>query len=698
MQYSAAHPACAHLGEKLAGSLQPLLLRDSVVSFGVLKDGITVDDDTVATHPMVKARLAPHLHERGIIIVRFLPGVSLAELTQLIEILTLSPQNIFDRGGMGRLLLDRNVSRVQVEEIAHDITEEERESQKRRKELREFFATMLKNLLAQRAHGIDIAKQLLLLLEQPELAVTLLEDDPLGVCDAAAALCVMVRQEEEQTGAQLSPKLAPIFLALSPASQDRVLLGLPSLVGEFRAALSWALSLLLEEQLAEFAFPSFQRRARELDVVFYALSAAIPHDGNRRAALRRMALFFYDLPSDDPAANEVIEISARSIDDFDSYRSDRECLAPHARTALARRSALKWRTPSQPAPGPGPRLRASSVDARHVVAEVVKLSSRTRRFDRLCAHLPTAASSLAKAGSTDAVMGLVQALRSVTHPQWASLASRTLKELSSTSVVATLLEDLDRAASAEGSELDGLISTIQTLAIIHPDAVLDRLERSDSRKMRRILLDALPMAGAALLPLLRAKLQSPNWFMVRNVVTLLTKVGGGARDLLPVARHPNEKVRAEVARALRAVPLDEATVEIASAYLGDPLAEIRIQARGLVRGELASPTAVLVLERIADDDQQPDDARRQATEALGRCPLDPAASALFRLLQPRGLLELGAVRDLAAVALRASPAPDAKRLFQEALHSSARRVRKAAERAAGEGAGGSDPPEPTGGA
>jgi HEAT repeat protein len=114
---------------------------------------------------------------------------------------------------------------------------------------------------------------------------------------------------------------------------------------------------------------------------------------------------------------------------------------------------------------------------------------------------------------------------------------------------------------------------------------------------------------------------------------------------------------------------------------------VRIQARGLVRGELVGPTTVPILERVAGAENESEEVRRMAIEALGRSPHDSAPAALFRLLQPRGLIDLDTTRDYAAVALRHSPAPQATALFNEGLKSSSRRVRKACERAVIGGSG-----------
>jgi hypothetical protein len=220
-----------------------------------------------------------------------------------------------------------------------------------------------------------------------------------------------------------------------------------------------------------------------------------------------------------------------------------------------------------------------------------------------------------------------------------------------------------------------------------PAAVLDRLDVSESRIFRRILLDALAGAGPAILPLARPRLRSREWFIVRNAVLIVARCGGTSIDLLAVASHPNEKVRREVVRLLRAVPQDAMTMDIVVAYLTDPSADVSQHAPQLLRGELVGPQAIDKLERLANDESRPEDLRRRVIHTLGRSPRQEAAQALLRILQPKGLLDVGsgALRDTAAEALRHSPAPNAPACFEEGLHSSMRRVRKACERAAGRG-------------
>ncbi|MDB4939014.1 MAG: HEAT-like repeat-containing protein [Labilithrix sp.] len=685
-QYSASHPACAQLGERTHRALSRSLAIASPLSIDVLKDGMSIEDVAVG-HAAVRTRLAPHLHERGVLVLRFLPGATVAELTALIELFTLPVQTTFDRGGLRALASERGLARIQIEEIAHDISADERAAQRTRARLRTSFADVLRELLAKRAIRGLTGAELLELLDHPEIAVTILEEDPLGIAESLAGLCLMVRDEEQATGTELYPKLRVIILALSLPSHDRVLLGLPTLVGDFREALVWALDGLDESELARIALASFRAHATELDVTLYALSVAAPHDGRRLSTLRRVALHFYDLPSEDASASELVTVCAMNAGDVDSYWRERECLAPHAMRILGGRGAFAFSTSA------AARDRASGApppdylgDQRRVMSELVKMASRTRRFEQLCAKLPQTAVTFARAGSTESVLGIVDGLRGVTREECKELAKNTLREVVSPAVAGLLLADTDTtSADIEGEKLDDLTTTVRLLTALAPTVVFEQLELSESRKMRRIFIESLVAAGPRLLPLVRRKLHAPSWFVVRNALVILTRIGGTAADLLPVASHPNEKVRLEVLRSLRALPSDAQAMDFVAAYLTDPVQEIRQHSLVLLRGELLSAEGVARLERIAANEQESEDRRRRVVEALGRCPLDAAATALFTLLQPRGLLEIGSLRDVVAVALRGSPAPLGPGYFAEGLKSPAWRVRKACERAAGGG-------------
>lgn len=687
LQYSPGHPTCAPLAERTHQTLTRALGQQSPLEFGVFKDDVLMGEDR-AIQPAVKARVAPYLHERGILVLRFGHGVTRDELSSFVELLARTPQSIFEAGGLVRLAVERGISSITVEEIAHDITDEEREEHRRRRRLRGFFSEMLKRMLAERGIAFLAGDQLVELLDHPDIARAILEEDTRGIAEAVACLALLVKEESSRRGVDVVAKFLDVLSNLSPDARARVVLGFSPLVGEFRQAVSWAIEGFSDESLARFAFPSLRARPEELDAVLYALSVLVRHDGTRLSMMRRFALFLHDLPADEPATAQLLEVLARPVPSYDSFRRERECLVEHAQTALWSRLALRVSPSSSLPPGTAREPGLAGFDGAESVFELVKAATALGDFGSFAPRLASIAGDLASSGATDALIGILRGLGAVTAPAWQSVATGTIRGIANPSVAMRILEELERTSSvSEGEKLDEIAGVAKLLAAPCSTALFDWLERSESRKMRRILLDVLPLAGPTLLPTLKARLPGATWFFARNIVLLLSRMGGVPADVAVVARHPNEKVRLEVLRALRAMPQDSTSMDVLARYLVDASAEISRGARATLRGELLGAGAIAELARIAEDEQTSEELRRFSIQALGQCPVDAAAGCLFKVLQPKGLIELGsgsaAVRDLAAVALRGSPAPAARGYFEQGLASTVRRVRKACERAAG---------------
>src|SRR4051794_2171414 len=79
-QYSASHPACADLGRRAHSSLSEALNQSAPLIVSVSKDGLALFG-TPTTHRVLNARFGPHLHERGVLAIRFALGVRVDELT-----------------------------------------------------------------------------------------------------------------------------------------------------------------------------------------------------------------------------------------------------------------------------------------------------------------------------------------------------------------------------------------------------------------------------------------------------------------------------------------------------------------------------------------------------------------------------------------------------------------------------------------
>jgi HEAT repeats len=677
-QYSASHPSCAALADETFQVLSRALGEGAPLEYTFARDDASVGG-VPSVHPTVRARIAPFLHARGARLVRFVAGITKAELETLVDLLLPIPQKIVDGGGLAKIARERGVSRVEIEEVSGAIADDERLEHRRREELKRFFADASGALIAGRTADVD-AETASELLERPEIAAAIIEEASRGgVAEGTASLALLARRHQwrKRSG---EDAIREVLAVLSPEAKVRTLLGFPPLIGELRAALTWAFAALGEKELARFVLPALRASSAEPTAVLYALSLLVPRSGPRLSILRRVALHLYDVP--DGEAPRVLGELGGPTPDFDSFRAEREILGEAARRAIASR-------------GPLLALRSEAKDRAaakadggygRVLTDLVGATAADADFPDVCAKLAAAASALAEEGELGATVGILRGLGGV-GGEGEQHALQAIDAVVRPEAIPRLVTALDAAVeNADERALAELGAVARCIARESPDAACAHVEETDNRKMRLLLLDALSSVGPSVVPLVRARLKSPKSDVVRSFLQLVGRAGGGARDVVGVVRHPDAKVRAEILRTLRTMPPDEITLDIVIGYVSDPSLDVRPGARAMLRGDrvVVGEAAVPRLERLARNADVDDDVRRAALEVLGRGTIDEAAEALYRFMQPEGLLEGSAVtalRDAAASALRESPSEAGKRLFALGLRSSVRRVRKACERA-----------------
>ncbi|HEX8795963.1 MAG TPA: hypothetical protein VF765_33670, partial [Polyangiaceae bacterium] len=246
-QYSPSHPLCAQLATRTHESLVRAL-DVGLLEVGILKDSLTVGQ-APTSHPILQTRLGPHLHERGVVLLRFANGILVQELSSLVEVLVLAPSEIFGSGGLRTMLRDRRVAHVQVDEIAHELSTEDRERIRREESMRELFREMLMRLLARGAVSAELAAHIVELADHPDLAVRVIQCDPhVNLAEAVAGFALILLQEEQRRGEALLEKMGPILMQFAGESRDKILHGFPPLVDDFRHALGLSLAVLDEVQ------------------------------------------------------------------------------------------------------------------------------------------------------------------------------------------------------------------------------------------------------------------------------------------------------------------------------------------------------------------------------------------------------------------------------------------------------------------
>lgn len=192
------------------------------------------------------------------------------------------------------------------------------------------------------------------------------------------------------------------------------------------------------------------------------------------------------------------------------------------------------------------------------------------------------------------------------------------------------------------------------------------LAEEKSRRTRGRMCQVLAQVGPGVVPSLLPWLEDGRWYVVRNVLAVLGRIGDPAAFLPVVARltHPHPRVRLEAVRALGVVGGRGAVGPLAR-VLDDPEFEVR-SAAVKVLGSLQDDEAVPVLRELAVRPRPLTAAelalKQEALQALATMGTAAARHAVTELAHRRlwpWQRRERRIRGLAAAALRAAPAPAA---------------------------------------
>jgi HEAT repeat protein len=178
----------------------------------------------------------------------------------------------------------------------------------------------------------------------------------------------------------------------------------------------------------------------------------------------------------------------------------------------------------------------------------------------------------------------------------------------------------------------------QLLRPLAEDAVaplLDVLAESESRQVRRAIIDRLLRMADAMSGSLAARLSDERWYVVRNILYLSAELPESppGLDVTPFRQHPDARVRREAMRLLFRHP-DERTRAICTALSDEDERMKRLALSAASEGGCPEPAVPLIVT-IASDDELGSELRVAAVRALathgGRLALD----ALLKLTEIR---------------------------------------------------------------
>jgi hypothetical protein len=175
-----------------------------------------------------------------------------------------------------------------------------------------------------------------------------------------------------------------------------------------------------------------------------------------------------------------------------------------------------------------------------------------------------------------------------TAPERSRAASEIWRQLASPEQLRTAL----REVPIDFALVDQIVPRLKLAAA---DPLLDALEDSPSRAVRRKLLDLIVQLGPEAATVVAARLPDERWFVVRNMLMLIADLGGQNVDLgTAYARHSDARVRREALRILAGTP--STTERAICAGLDD--SDDRVVRVGLEAASERCPlSAVAILQR-----------------------------------------------------------------------------------------------------
>jgi hypothetical protein len=167
------------------------------------------------------------------------------------------------------------------------------------------------------------------------------------------------------------------------------------------------------------------------------------------------------------------------------------------------------------------------------------------------------------------------------------------------------------------------------------EPLLDTLAETESRQLRRSLLDRLLKLPEAVKPLLAPRLADERWYVVRNALHLAAELPGGyaAVDATPLRQHADPRVRREALRVLFHHPTERTRAVVTAIGDDDPRVQ-RLAIAAAAEGGVPEP-AVPLLASIASDSEVEDELRVAAVRALGASRSRLALEALLKLTEHR---------------------------------------------------------------
>jgi hypothetical protein len=596
--YPKGHPLLVIAAERLTHALTGVLARRSSLTLGIARRQFVIDG--VATDPGngLLRNLAQRFHRHRIAALRFDRGITQAEIASLLSALGTDPRR--DPGPLG----------LQPEDVRGWAHAELHPAQYSRLELSEDPAS--------EAEGQTEAQEVQLWMELARAALPEGTETDLagsshpGVLAAAinhrarevsydqTVVSYLMRVAEEVAvgetveQAWLRRRLSRLIASLDPAALEQLLKvsGNEPHQRRFVLAASQALAADAVLKVVQAASESSNRNISDSLMLLLGKLAQHAESDQKEVAAA--------------AGNAVRENVARLVSDWDLEDPN-----PEAYVSVLQHMVRNTRNQS-PLPRPELDFGLDPEQVLQIGLEIGEMGPRVL----------AAADDLVASGRTKLLIDLLAGAAKAdveTEAIWGRVVTPALLsyELGHPPVDFTVVEALVARLGAEAS-----------------GPLLDALAASDDRSTRWNLLRILAEVGAPVAPAVAARLPDTPWFVQRNLLLLLGKLGPWPEGFSPVPyiSHGDPRVRREAYRLL----LDFSGTR--EAAIVDGLSDTDSGILTMVLGAAmptCPPAAIAPLDAIVRDVSRNPEVRLLAVRALAGCPDPDRVSRLVTMAQQR---------------------------------------------------------------
>jgi hypothetical protein len=178
-------------------------------------------------------------------------------------------------------------------------------------------------------------------------------------------------------------------------------------------------------------------------------------------------------------------------------------------------------------------------------------------------------------------------------------------------------ERLEEELAASPLDQDAVAALVERMGTAAANALLDRLASADDRSTRAAIMKQLMALGPGVAGVAIQRLPQSPWYLQRNILVLLGRLGGSTHEFSPVeyARHGDARIRREAIKLL--LESKEHHEETMVMALGDPDDGIVGLALSAVL-ESCPLKAVPLVQRIAIDPKRPAEVRALAVRIATR--------------------------------------------------------------------------------